>query len=170
MELKIDFSNKRVVAGIIVLISLLAIAFYLPNIIEETNPDVCIVDGMCLHEQRINFLTQLVPLFVLGGIVIGALVFFFMTSKLESTEHDLEKVAETLIQFLNKDEKKVVQKILDNKGKVYQSEISRIEGIGKLKSHRILQRLSDRGVIEIEKHGKTNMVLLAKNISEVLLK
>ena len=53
---------------------------------------------------------------------------------------------------------------------MFQSEISRIEGIGKLKSHRILQRLSDRGVIEIEKHGKTNIIRLAKNIRETLIK
>ena len=40
----------------------------------------------------------------------------------------------------------------------------------KLKSHRILQRLSDRGVIKIEKYGKTNIVKLTDNIKEVLIK
>jgi len=170
MELRIDFSNKRTVTGIIVLICILAIVLYSPALLSLTTPDVCFVDGVCLHEQRINLLNQLVPVFVLSGIVIGAGVFFFMTTKLENKKKELEKVTEALVQFLNRDEKKVVEKILESEGKLYQSEISRIEGIGKLKSHRILQRLSDRGVVEIEKHGKTNLVRLAKNIREVLLK
>ncbi|MFH1545205.1 MAG: super-infection exclusion protein B [archaeon] len=169
MELKIDFSNKRTIAGVIVLICLIALVFYSPVILSESNPEICIVDGVCQHEQRVELMNQLVPVFILSGIVIGAIVFFFMTTKLEDKKKDLEKVTQALIQFLNKDEKAVIQKILENNGKVFQSEISRIEGIGKLKSHRILQRLSDRGVIEIEKHGKTNIVKLTKNIKEVLV-
>lgn len=168
MELKIDFSDRKVISGIIALVCIVALAIYLPNIISATNPDICMFEGVCQHEQRVNFLTQLVPVFVLSGIVIGAIVFFFMASRIEGKEKDLKRIAETLVQFLNRDEKIVVQKILEGNGKILQSEISRAEGIGKLKSHRILRRLSDRGVIVIEKHGKTNMIRLAKNIQEVL--
>ncbi|MBU0661895.1 hypothetical protein KJ891_00380, partial [Candidatus Micrarchaeota archaeon] len=170
MELKIDLSNKRAIAGVIVLICVIALVAYLPPILNETTPEVCIVDGMCQHEQRIELLNQMVPVFILSGVVIGALVFFFMSTRLEDKEKGLKKITEALVQFLNRDEKAVVQKILENEGKVYQSEISRMDGIGKLKSHRILQRLSDRGVIVIEGHGKTNIVKLAPNIREVLLK
>ncbi|MFH1588385.1 MAG: super-infection exclusion protein B [Candidatus Diapherotrites archaeon] len=169
MELKIDLSNKRTIAGIIVLVCILAMVFYLPSILEQSNPDVCTIDGVCQHEERLNFLTQLIPVFIFGGIIIGAVVFFFMTSKLENKQKEMEKTVNALIQFLNKDEKRVVEKILESNGKIMQSEISRIEGIGKLKSHRILQRLSDRKVIEIERHGKTNIVKLSKNIQEALL-
>jgi len=169
MELKIDLSNKRTITGIVVLVCLLAIISFLPGILSELKPDVCIENGICLHEQRIDFLNQMVPVFILSGVVIGAVVFFFMTSKLEDKGKDLKKITQTLVQFLNKEEKLVVKKILENNGKVFQSEISRIEGIGKLKSHRILQRLSDRRVIKIEKYGKTNIVKLEDNIREVLL-
>jgi flagellar motor component MotA len=169
MELKIDFSNKKTIAGLIALICVIAIIAYLPAILVSTNPQACIVGGVCQHEQRLNLLIDLVPVFVLAGIVIGAVIFFFMSSKLDNKQKEINKVTETLAQFLNRDEKTVVQKILENNGKVYQSEISRIEGIGKLKSHRILQRLSDRKVIEVEKNGKTNIVKLAKNIQEALI-
>jgi len=170
MAFVINLSNKRALAGLIVLICGLALVFYLPTILSETNPQQCIENGVCLHEERINLLTTLLPIFVLIGILFGAVVFFFMTSKLESKKMDAEKITQTLVQFLSKDEKAIVQKILDNDGKAFQSEISRIEGIGKLKSHRILQRLSDRGVIQIEKHGKTNIITLPKNIRDTLLK
>ncbi|MDD5163089.1 MAG: super-infection exclusion protein B [Candidatus ainarchaeum sp.] len=169
MELKIDFSSKKTIAGLIALVCVIAIIAYLPAILISTNPQACTVDGVCEHEQRLNLLIDLVPVFVLAGIVIGAVIFFFMSSKLDNKQKEINKVTETLVQFLNRDEKTVVQKILENNGKVYQSEISRIEGIGKLKSHRILRRLSDRKVIEIEGHGKTNIVKLAKNIQEALI-
>lgn len=169
MEFKIDFSNKRTIAGLIALVCGIALIVYLPSLIALTNPDICIVDGVCQHEQRVQLLTGLVPVFILAGIIIGAVLFFFMSSKIESQKKDMKKITETLVQFLNKEEKTIVQKLLENQGKVFQSEISRIEGIGKLKSHRIMQRLSDRGVIEIEKHGKTNIIKLSKNIREVLI-
>jgi len=170
MSLEIDLSNKKAIAGIILLICVAALVIYLPTILAETNPEVCFVDGECQHEQRVELMNQLVPIFILSGIAIGAVVFFFMSSRLEDKTKESELIANTLIKFLNKDEKKIVQKILEGKGRVFQSEVSRIEGIGKLKSHRILRRLEDRRVIELEKHGKTNIVKLTKEISDVLVK
>jgi len=169
MDIKFDLSNKRTIGGIIILICVIALIFYSPNIISLTNPTVCTIDGVCQHEERVHLLTELVPVFISIGIVIGVVVFFFMSSRLEAKNKDLNRVADTLIQFLNKDEKLVVQKLLDNDGKVLQAEITRIEGLGKVKSHRIVQRLVDRGVIEVEGFGKTNLVKLNKNIKETLL-
>ncbi len=170
MELKIDLSNKRAIAGILIFIGLLALVLYVPTILSETAPEQCFVNNVCQHEEQLESFYRMVPVFIFVGVIIGAAVFFFMTSKLEDKKKDVVKIAQILMQFLNKDEKLVVQKILENDGKVFQSEISRIEGIGKLKSHRIIQRLSDRHVIEIEKHGKTNIIKLSKNIKEVLVK
>jgi len=169
MELRIDFSNRKTIVGIIALVCVIAIIAYLPSLLITINPQTCIVNGVCEHEQRLNLLIDFVPVFILGGIAIGAVLFFFMSSKLEDKQKEIKKITETIVQFLNKDEKTIVQKIFENNGKVFQSDISRIEGIGKLKSHRILQKLSDRRVIEIEKYGKTNIVKLPKNIQEALI-
>jgi uncharacterized membrane protein len=169
MDIKIDFGNKKTLAGIIILICILALVIYSPTIIQQTNPTTCTIDGVCQHEQRLLLLEDLIPVFILIGIAIGAIVFFFMSSRLEKKQQDLTKVTDALIQFLGKDEKLVVQKLLENHGKVLQAEISRIEGIGKLKSHRIIQRLNDRGIIEIESFGKTNIIKLNKGLKETLL-
>ncbi|MCX6802327.1 MAG: hypothetical protein NT067_04410 [Candidatus Diapherotrites archaeon] len=42
MELKIDFSNRRTIAGLIILVCAIMLVFYLPGLIIQTNPDVCI--------------------------------------------------------------------------------------------------------------------------------
>ena len=169
MEVNFNFSNKRALAGVIILVCLIALVFYLPGIISHFEPSVCTVDGVCQHEQYANFLTELVPVFVIVGIVIGALVFFFMSSRLENKQKDLSKVTDVLIQFLAKDERLVVQKILEADGKILQAELSRTQGLGKLKVHRIIQRLVDRKVVEVEKYGKTNIVKLSKGIKEALV-
>ncbi len=170
MELKVDFSNKRTIAGIVILICLIGIIFYSPVILEHFAPETCAINGVCQHEQQLELIYHLVPLFILAGIIIGALVFFFMTTKIDDKKKDLEQATKVIIQFLNADEKKVVERIIREKGKALQSEITRIEGLGKVKSHRILQRLLDRGVIEIEGHGKTNIVRFSKPVQDALIK
>jgi len=169
MEVNFSFSNKRALVGIIILICLLALVFYLPGVIQNLEPTQCTINGVCQHEEYANFLSEMVPIFIIIGVVIGAVVFFFMSSRLEDKSKNLKKVSDILIQFLAKDEKQVVQKLLDNDGKVFQSEISRLEGVGKLRSHRVIQRLSDRGVIEVEHFGKTNIIRLSKSVKEALI-
>jgi len=170
MELKVDLNNKRVIAGIVIVLCLFGMIFYLPAVLDHFKPEVCTPNGVCQHEQQLELIYNMVPVFIFAGIIIGALVFFFMTTKIDDKKGDLEKATNALIQFLNKDEKKVVEKLIEERGKVLQSEITRIEGLGKVKSHRIIQRLLDRGVIEVEEHGKTNIVKLSKPIKEVLIK
>lgn len=169
MEINFNLSNKRAIAGIIILAALIGLAFYLPGIFTYLEPQQCTVNGVCLHEQYAQFLTELVPVFIIVGIVIGALVFFFMSSRLENKQKDLKNLSKVLVQFLGKDERLVVQKLLDSDGKVLQAELSRTEGLGKLKSHRIIQRLVDRQVVEVEKFGKTNIVKLSKEIKDALV-
>ncbi len=169
MDISINFSNKRALAGVIILVCLIGLAFYLPTIITNLEPAQCTIDGVCQHEAYANFLAELAPVFIIVGVVIGALVFFFMSSRLEDKSKNLKNVSDILIQFLAKDEKQVVQKLLENDGKVLQAEISRIEGIGKLRSHRVIQRLSDRGVIEVEHFGKTNIIKLSKGVKDALI-
>ncbi|MEI7960832.1 MAG: hypothetical protein WCI04_00700 [archaeon] len=169
MEVNFNLSNKRAIAGVIILAALIGLAFYLPNIFTYFEPQVCTVDGVCQHEQYAKFMTELIPVFVVVGIVIGALVFFFMSSRLENKQKDISNLSAVLVQFLGKDERLVVQKLLDNDGKVLQAELSRTEGLGKLKSHRIIQRLVDRQVVEVEKFGKTNIVKLSKGIKDALV-
>lgn len=169
MDVSISLSNKRSLAGLIILICLIGIALYSPNILNYFTPQQCTIDGVCQHEAYSKFLTALVPVFVVVGIIIGALVFFFMSSRLENKEKNLAKVTDVLIQFLARDEKLVVQKLLENDGKILQAELSRVEGLGKLKVHRIVQRLVDRQVVEVEKYGKTNIVKLSKGIKDALI-
>lgn len=170
MKFNIDLSNKKTITGIIMLICIIGIIFYLPHILTQTNPDTCMINDVCQHEERVNLLISLVPIFILIGIIFGAIIFLFITNKLEEKDKDIEKITSTLVKFLSKDEKLVIEKILQEDGKILQAQISRIEGLGKLKSHRTIQKLIDKCVIEKEQHGKTNIIKLKKEIRDTLIK
>jgi predicted transcriptional regulator len=75
-----------------------------------------------------------------------------------------------ILKLLNPNEKRVVEKIIENKGNALQSEISRMEGMTKLKAHRAVKELERKGIVKLEQYGKTNRIILAKDIKEVILK
>jgi hypothetical protein len=161
-------NNLRILLGLLVVVLLYLILYGLPNFIKETNPTVCSVDGQCEHEARMNLLTYLSPIFVAVGFVLGALAFYFFTESKKTEYVEVKPNPEAILKLLPPEERKVVSKIVEEGGKALQSEISLLEGIGKVKSHRIVDRLEKRGVVEKERHGKTNLVRLAKELRDIL--
>lgn len=75
-----------------------------------------------------------------------------------------------VLRFLNPGERKVAEKLIEGNGQVLQSEISRLEGMTKLRTHRAVRDLERKGIIKIENHGKTNRIILANNFKEIMFK
>lgn len=169
MQPKINFSNRKAIAGAIILACAIALILYMPAIVQQTNPAVCTIDGVCQHERQLNLLTQMIPVFIFVGLIIGVIVFFLITSKIEDKKKDARKIANVMLRFLNPDERKLVDLLIENNGKVLQAELTRLPGMSKVRSHRVIQKLIDRGVIEKETLGKTNIVRFSKEIREGLL-
>jgi len=62
-----------------------------------------------------------------------------------------------------KPEEKTVVNILDAHGGTYlQKYITRESGMSRLKTHRVVAALSERGIVVVEKHQNTNQVSLVK--------
>jgi uncharacterized membrane protein len=74
------------------------------------------------------------------------------------------------LKFLNLTERKVFEKLIENKGIVLQSEISRMEGMTRLKTHRAVRELERKGIIKIESFGKSNRIILTKDIKNLISK
>jgi hypothetical protein len=164
-------NNLRVFLGLLALVALIIIVYWLPNFIHETNPTVCTdQSGQCEHEARMNLLTYLSPVFVAIGFVLGAASFYFFTENKKVEYVEVKPNPDAILKLLSKEERKVVSKIVEEGGKALQSEISMLDGMGKVKSHRVIDRLVERGIIEKEQHGKTNLVKLNKELKETLVK
>jgi uncharacterized membrane protein len=74
----------------------------------------------------------------------------------------------TILKLLNFNEKKVLERLIERKGEVLQSEINQIEGMNKLKTHRAIRNLEVKGVIKTESYGKTKRIFLSKDIKDIL--
>ena len=165
-------SNKKIIVGLIILISFLYIVFNLNTLyIGATDPGVCNVAGTeeCPHQQQLDFLGGAIPIIVSIALIVGAGTYYFMSGKVEGKKQDLKNNTGVLLQFLNNDEKKLVNALIESGGKVLQAEVTRLPGMTKIKSHRVVLKLLDKGVIEKIQLGKTNIIQFTKEIKEGLL-
>ncbi len=165
-------SNKKLVLGIFAIVAFLyAVSTVAVLLSNASNTDFCPASGTedCPHKQELDFLVGALPLIASIAIVAGAGAYYLMAGKVEGKQKAAKSTAEVLLKFLNPDERKLVNLLIENDGKVLQAELTRLPGMSKVKSHRIVQRLMDRGVIEKDSLGKTNIVGFTKEIKEGLM-
>jgi uncharacterized membrane protein len=67
-----------------------------------------------------------------------------------------------VLKTLKPEERSIVN-VLDAHGGTYlQKYITKEAGLSRLRTHRVVAALSDRGIVQVEKYGNTNQVRLAK--------
>lgn len=102
------------------------------------------------------------------GIVTGASMYFLMAERVQVAVREATGNAELLLSFLSADERAVVELLVQNEGHTTQAKVSRLEGMTRLRAHRVVGRLEEKKIVRIEKLGKTNQLWLAKSIYEAL--
>ncbi len=153
------------ISGILIIIILIVTV---PALAQQNVSDVCTIDGMCQHEQQIQQLISLIPLFIGGGAILGAIAYYLFYERTAPVKKEAD--AALAVSLMEKDESKILSKLVAEGGRITQSEVSRIEGIGKVKAHRILSKLEKRGIVASEKYGKTNMVKISDKYRKLFLK
>jgi hypothetical protein len=68
---------------------------------------------------------------------------------------------ESVAKTLTEEERKIITVLNAHQGKYLQKYIKNETGLSRLKTHRIIARLADRGIVSLEKTGNTNQVYLA---------
>lgn len=111
---------------------------------------------------------DLVPLIATASLIFGAGIYYLMAGRVEKKELTAKKTAEVVLKFLGEDERAVVKELACAGGSMPQSNLSQIRGLSKVKAHRIAKRLASRGIVVVERHGKTNSITLAQEIKEGL--
>ena len=154
--------KHRTLALILLGVALVCMVYGIPFLINNAKPEVCTVNGVCQHEGFADKIAYLIPFALLLGIALGAAAHYIFLESVSSPKPQHNKEAAYLL--LDSDEQKIVAKITEQNGRALQSEISRMEGVGKVKAHRLLGRMSKRGILEVESFGKTNTVRLSKGV------
>ncbi len=110
-----------------------------------------------------SFITSpLTIVFVISGIVafLGGISIWNLTRRKE-----MKKVREkTMTKFLLPDEKKIIEVLQKDGYESTQTQITKESGMTKVKVHRAIQKLEEKGVVEKYKYGLTNKIILKKDI------
>ena len=80
-----------------------------------------------------------------------------LSEQTSSVTSPFESVSKTLTE----EERKIIAVLNNHNGKYLQKYIRNETGLSRLKTHRIITRLADRGIVTLEKTGNTNQVFLA---------
>ncbi|MGD2066919.1 MAG: hypothetical protein PVI43_07125, partial [Candidatus Bathyarchaeota archaeon] len=67
----------------------------------------------------------------------------------------------SVLKTLNEDERKVLNVLKNHDGKYLQKYIRHEAKLSRLKTHRVLARFAERGIVTLRKTGNTNEVTLA---------
>lgn len=66
----------------------------------------------------------------------------------------------TVMRVVKEDERKVLKALMDAGGQCTQRDIAKQTQFTRLKTHRIIARLAERGIVLVEKYGNTNKITL----------
>ncbi len=77
---------------------------------------------------------------------------------------------QTILKFLNPSERKVIEALIEKNGEILQSEITRMQGMTKLKTHRAVKELEKKGIINRKVYGKTYKIFLTDDVKDIVLK
>jgi len=72
-----------------------------------------------------------------------------------------ESALDAVLRVLNDDERKVIETLVAEGGTMLQKDIRWKTGLSRVKTHRILFRLAERGIVSAEKYYNTNKIVLA---------
>ena len=178
--------NRNVILGIGIIISFAFLIFsisiyynYQHTLRQESKLSPELVGSMS-NEEIMVFLEErratepifrsfyLMPFMAFIGLLVGTLVYYIMSDKIIQKEQSLQRNTKVILNFLTGQEKKVIETLIENDGKVQQYEVSHLPGLNKLKTHRILVNLEQKGIIYKEKYGKINKIALNRELYDVL--
>ncbi len=119
-------------------------------------------------------LSALLFLFTVLASMVGVIYFLVLPEMKDyyysgGTDPAVEREAGAIVlRALKPDERKVVGVIKLHGGTYIQKFITQEAGLSRLKTHRVVAALAERGIVHVEKRGNSNEVTLAKWFLEVM--
>ena len=112
---------------------------------------------------------SLIVLVCLVTVGIGGFIYFQFFPEIKTTKRSIQSSQTqkdtpqigSVLKTLKEDERKVVDVLINHDGKYLQKYIRKEAGLSRLKTHRVLARLAERGIVTLEKTGNTNEVRIA---------
>lgn len=100
------------------------------------------------------------------GFGVGAITAYLMMSKVKKVREVAWASTEIMLSFFQPEERIIVDYLLNHQAPVKQYDISHLHHLNKVKAHRILRKLRERRIVDLQRVGKVNSVMLRKEIRE----
>jgi uncharacterized membrane protein len=161
---------KTLFIMLVISASALTVSIFLLALISA--PDLAPLDLLFLSIVQgspvdIPFFVLLAPLLFLTTVlasVVGMIYYFVLPEIKTYYEAGLtppkDAVAQMVMKTLKQDEQKVIQVLRVHGGSYLQKYISKEAGLSKLRTHRIIARFSERGIVRVVRRGNTNEISL----------
>jgi DNA-binding MarR family transcriptional regulator len=101
--------------------------------------------------------------------VVGVFYFLIMPEiKMNNSAKAAEIAVEMVMKTLKPEEQKVILVLRAHGGRYLQKYISKEAELSKLKTHRVIARLSERGLVRVTKRGNTNEITLVEWLTQTI--
>jgi len=153
-----DHKKKVIILTLMIVMLILVISltsWYVQIIIESNMVCSCAIP-----------LPILIPIIAAIGLIFGVMIYyiFFPEAKEKCIDVSL------LQKFFDETELKIVSYIIKKGGEISQANIVSNTNIPKVKVFRALEKLRSRGIINKESMGKTNKIILSRDIYDIVSK
>ncbi len=159
--------NKHVGYLIVFIASLIGLIIYIFNsALKDIVAESCTHGPICTMWTTIDIQTNISLGLMFFIYVIGFCLIFFSNDGEPKVVKVKKKKDLTLKDFdenfpeLTSEEKDVLEKVLNEKGTIFQSELSDKTNYSRVKITRILDKLEGKNIISRRKRGMTNVVIL----------
>lgn len=135
-----------VVLGAVVAVAVIGVAFYL------TFPELKYVRGTCNPNS---------PKTELETHTINQAKEATNNSTVATNVQNVSNNCDVLLKTMTQEEKKVLNVLVAHQGKYLQKYVSKEAGLSRLKTHRIVARFAQRGIVTIKEFGNTNEIIVS---------
>ncbi len=167
--------KNKTVGTLIIIISVLIgfIIFSFNKALTDIVAASCSHGTSCPMWGTIEFQTNISIGIMTFVFLIGLYLVFFgeeekIITKIKTIRPQVETKKITKEKYrkamsnLNKDERPVLEKIIEAEGTIFQSDLVEKTNFSKVKISRILDKLESRGLVERKRRGMTNVVVLKR--------
>ncbi len=152
-----DITNQQKVLLALMIIGIVVLGGYL--YVLSCRGTLSSSELSCTTAQKVLPFVDAIPIVLFIALIAGAVVFYLLSPKPQQSGFN-----EATLKFLEGDEKVIVKRLVEKDGEALQSELTQLEGMTKVRSHRAIKRLEKKGVVKVVQKGKTNIVRLAGEI------
>jgi uncharacterized membrane protein len=135
-----------VALGAVVAVAVIGAAFYLAF------PELKYVKGTCNPNS---------PKTELGTHAVNQATETSKTQTISTSAQNISNNCDVLLKTMTPEEKKVLNVLVAHQGKYLQKYVSKEAGLSRLKTHRIVARFAQRGIVSVKEFGNTNEIVVS---------